>query len=219
MYLQGGVESATLGWACLGHCAWSHAGRWPLKTSLMLQQEGSVISCREQEWWAWPPAIMTHELRKNKEEHTLSLKQAKMNPKRWHIQYRKWCSLFFCKEVFQAQGPFLCSLSSVQSLSHVRLFATPRIAARQASLSITNSRSSLELTSIKSVMPSSHLILGRPLDWLISLQSKGLSRVFSNTTVQKHQFFSTQLFSQSNSYIHTWPQEKQPWLDRPLLAK
>ena len=49
-----------------------------------------------------------------------------------------------------------------------------------------------------------------PLEWigLISLQSKGLSRVFSNTTVQKHQFFSTQLSSQSNSHIHTWPQEK-----------
>ena len=42
----------------------------------------------------------------------------------------------------------------------------------------------------------------------ISLQSKGLSRVFSNTTVQKHQFFSAQLSSQSNSHIHTWPQEK-----------
>ena len=42
----------------------------------------------------------------------------------------------------------------------------------------------------------------------ISLQSKGLSRVFSNTTVQTHQFFSTQLSSQSNSHIHTWPQEK-----------
>ena len=42
----------------------------------------------------------------------------------------------------------------------------------------------------------------------ISLQSKGLSRVFSNTTVQKHQFFSTQPSSQSNSLIHTWPQEK-----------
>ena len=41
-----------------------------------------------------------------------------------------------------------------------------------------------------------------------SLQSKGLSRVFSNTTVQKHQFFSAQLSSQSNSHIHTWPQEK-----------
>ena len=53
--------------------------------------------------------------------------------------------------------------SAVQSLSRVRLFATPRIAARQASLSITNSRSSLKLTSIESVMPSSHLILCRPL--------------------------------------------------------
>ena len=42
----------------------------------------------------------------------------------------------------------------------------------------------------------------------ISLQSKGLSRVFSNTTVQKHQFFSAQLSSQSNSHIHTWPLEK-----------
>ena len=49
-----------------------------------------------------------------------------------------------------------------------------------------------------------------PLEWTgwISLQSKGLSRVFSNTAVQKHQFFSTQLYSQSNSHIHTWPQEK-----------
>ena len=44
-------------------------------------------------------------------------------------------------------------------------------------------------------------------DW-ISLQSKGLSRVFSNTTVQRHQFFSAQLSSQSNSHIHTWPLEK-----------
>ena len=49
-----------------------------------------------------------------------------------------------------------------------------------------------------------------PLEWTgwISLQSKGLSRVFSNTTVQKHQFFSTQPSSQSNSHIHTWSQEK-----------
>ena len=56
----------------------------------------------------------------------------------------------------------LC-FSSVQSLSHVQLFATPWIAARQASLSITNSQSSLRLAYIKSVMPSSHLILCRPL--------------------------------------------------------
>ena len=49
-----------------------------------------------------------------------------------------------------------------------------------------------------------------PLEWTgwNSLQSKGLSRVFSNTRVQKHQFFSTQLYSQSNSHIHTWPLEK-----------
>ena len=48
------------------------------------------------------------------------------------------------------------------------------------------------------------------LEWTgwISLQSKGLSRVFSNTTVQKHQFFGAQPSSQSNSHIHTWPQEK-----------
>ena len=145
--------------------------------------------------------------------------------------------------------------SSVQLLSHVRLFATPWIAALQASLSITNSRSSLRFRSIESVMPSSHLILCRPLlllpptppsirvfsnestlhmrwpstgvsasasflpkksqgwspsEWTgwISLQSKGLSRVFSNTTFQKHQFFGAQLSSQSNSHIHTWPQEK-----------
>ena len=57
----------------------------------------------------------------------------------------------------------IVGISSVQSLSWVRLFATPWIAAHQASLSITNSRTSLRLTSIRSVMPSSHLILCRPL--------------------------------------------------------
>ena len=56
-----------------------------------------------------------------------------------------------------------------------------------------------------------------PLGWTgwLSLQSKGLARVFSNTTVQKHQFFSAQLSSQSNYHIHIWPLEKpQPWLNR-----
>ena len=61
---------------------------------------------------------------------------------------------------------WLFQFSSVQSISRVRLFATPWIAARQASLSITNSQSSLRLTSIESVMPSSHLILCRPLLFL-----------------------------------------------------
>ena len=117
-------------------------------------------------------------------------------------------------------------------------------------MSITNSRSSLKLTFIKSVMPSSHLILYHPLllllpippsisvfsnestlrmrwpkywsfsfsiipskehpglisfrmDWLDLLAVQGTLRVFSNTTVQKHQFFGTQPSSQSNSHIHT----------------
>ena len=73
------------------------------------------------------------------------------------------------------QWPCMCS---VQSLSRVRLFATPWIAARQASLSITSSQSSLKLMSIELVMPSSHLILYRPL---LLLPSIPLSiRVFSS---------------------------------------
>ena len=74
--------------------------------------------------------------------------------------------------------PNLLQFSSVQSLSRVRLFATPWIAARQASLSITNSQSSLRFTSIESVMPSSHLILCRPL--LLLPQIPPSIRVFSN---------------------------------------
>ena len=136
---------------------------------------------------------------------------------------------------------FLLTFSSVQLLRHVQLSAVPWIAAYQASLSITNSRSLLKLMSIETVMPPNQLILCCPLlllpsifprirvfsnvsvlpirrpkywsfsfnispfneysglisfrmDWLDVLLSKGLSRVFSNTTVQKHQFFGTQLF-------------------------
>ena len=75
----------------------------------------------------------------------------------------------------------LVHFSSVQSLSRVRLFATPWITARQASLSITNSQSSLRLTSIESVKPSNHLLLCRPLLLLPSIfPSIG---VFSNESV------------------------------------
>ena len=145
--------------------------------------------------------------------------------------------------------------SSVQLLSRVQLLVTPWMAACQAPLSITNSRSLLKLMSIELVLQSSHLILCHPLlllptippsirvfsnestlcmrwpkyssfsfsispsnehpglisfrkDWLDLLAVRGLSRVFSNTTVQKHQFFGAQLSSQSNSHIHTWPLEK-----------
>ena len=68
---------------------------------------------------------------------------------------------------------------------------------------------STEVSALASVLPKNTQDWS-PLEWTgwISLQSKGLSRVFSNTAVQKHQFFGTQLSSQSNSHIHTWPLEK-----------
>ena len=72
----------------------------------------------------------------------------------------------------------MLQFNSVQLLSHVWLFVTPWITARQASLSITNSRSSLRLTSIESVMPSSHLILCHPLLLLSPIPPR--FRVFSN---------------------------------------
>ena len=78
--------------------------------------------------------------------------------------------------------PYIClsntTLGSVQSLSHVQLFVTPLTTARQASLSITNSRSPPKLMSIESVMPSSHLILCHPLLLLPSIFPS--IRVFSN---------------------------------------
>ena len=79
---------------------------------------------------------------------------------------------------FKISSSLELQFSSVQSLSHVQLFATPWIAARQASLSITNSRSSLRLTSIESVMPSSHFILWGPLLLLPPIPPS--IRVFSN---------------------------------------
>ena len=90
-------------------------------------------------------------------------------------RYPKWmvCTLDCTLESSQ--------FSSVQSLSRVWLFVTPWITARQASLSITNSRSSLKLMSIELVMPSSHLILCCPLLLLPSISPS--IRVFSNESV------------------------------------
>ena len=148
----------------------------------------------------------------------------------------------------------LNSISVQFSRSVVSDSVTPWIAAHQASLSITNSWSSLTLVHPvgDAIQPSHPLSSPFPpalnpsqhqcfpvsqffewggqstgvsalasflpkntqgwftLEWTgwISLQSKGLSRVFSNTTVQKHQFFSAQLSSQSNAHIHTCPLEK-----------
>ena len=91
-----------------------------------------------------------------------------------NLQKKCLFSLLHFKPTFRHHMPF----SSVQSLSHVWLFATPWIAAHQASLSITNPWSSLRLMSIKSVMPSSHLILCRPFLLLPPISPS--IRVFSN---------------------------------------
>ena len=149
----------------------------------------------------------------------------------------------------------LSQFSSVRSLSCVRLFVTPWIAARQPTCSSPTPRvypnscpssrwchlvilssvipfsccpqsfpasasfpmsqlctwgdQSIGVSALASVLPMNTQDRS-PLEFTgwISLQSKGLSRVFSNTTVQKHQFFGTQLSSQSNSHIHTWLLEK-----------
>ena len=160
------------------------------------------------------------------------------------------CSPWGRKESDMTEVTIMQFVVVVQLLSHVQLLATPWTAARQASLSITNSQSLLKLMSIGLVMPSDHFILCHPylllpsiflsirifskesvlhirwpkywslsfsispsneysrlisfrIDGWISFQSKGLSRVFSNTTVQNHQFFGAQLSSKSNSHIHT----------------
>ena len=95
--------------------------------------------------------------------------------------------------------------SSDQSLSCVRLIATPWIAARQASLPITSSRSSLKLTSIELVMPSSHLILCRPLFLLLPIPPS--IRVFSNESTLCMRW--PKYWSFSFSII---PSKEHPWL-------
>ena len=107
--------------------------------------------------------------------------------------------------------------SSVQSLSHVWLFVTPWAAASQASLSITNSRSSLKLMSIKSVMPSNHLILCRPLLLLPSIFRS--IRVFSNESMLHIRWPKYWSFSFSISPSNEHPgliSFRMDWLD--LLA-
>ena len=144
-----------------------------------------------------------------------------------------------------SSGQFGCSVVSNSLWPHESQHARPPCPS-------PSPRVHSRLTSIESVMPSSHLILGRPLlllpplhrsirvfstestvhmsygsfsfsiippkeiprlisfrmDWLDLLAVKGLSRVYSNTTVQKHLFFRAHPSSQPNSHIHTWPLEK-----------
>ena len=100
-------------------------------------------------------------------------------------------------------------------LLHLQSFPAP--GSFQTSQFFASSGQSIGVSASASVLPM-NIQDWCPLGWTgwISLQPKGLSRVFSNTTVQKHQFFSTQLSLQSNSHIYTWLLEKPwLWLDRP----
>ena len=167
-----------------------------------------------------------------------------------HFYLNSWVIPDGLKNIFI---PLLIDLLTFSQFSSVAqscpTLCNPMNCSTPGSLSVTNSRSSLKLMCIESVMPSSHLIVCRPVsscsqplpasgpftmsqlfawggqstgvsalasflpkkphgwssEWIgcISLQSKGLSRVFSNTTVQKHQFFGAQPSSQFNSHIHT----------------
>ena len=122
--------------------------------------------------------------------------------------------LYIC---FPKENSHFSQFSSVQSLSHVRLFVTPWTAARQASLSIINSRSLLKLTSIESVMPSSHLILCRPL-LLLPLIPPSI-RVFSNESTLHVRWPKNWSFSFSISPSKEIPELisfRMDWLD--LLA-
>ena len=104
--------------------------------------------------------------------------------------------------------------SSVQSLSHVWLCVTPRTAACQASLSITNSRSLLKLMSIESVMPSNHLILCCPL--LLQPSIFLIIRVFSNESVLRNRwpkYWSFQLQHQFFQWIFRTDLFRMHWLD------
>ena len=119
------------------------------------------------------------------------------------------------------QPHIVTQLLIFQSLSHVPLFVTPWTAACQASLSSAISCSLLKFMSIALMMLSNHSypsasVLPQSIQgWfslglttLICFLCKGLSRVFSCTTIRKHQFFGTQPFLRSNSHIRTWLLEK-----------
>ena len=108
--------------------------------------------------------------------------------------------------------------NSVHSLSRVRLFVTPWTAARQASLSITKSRSSLKLTSIESVMPSSHLILCCPL--LLLLPIPPSIRVLSNESTLRMRWPKYWSFSFSIIPSKEYPgliSFRMDWLDLPAV--
>ena len=126
------------------------------------------------------------------------------------------CQASLSSTIFQSLHKFM-SIELVMPSNHLTLCCPllllpsifPSIRVFPMSQLFASGGLSIGVSASTSVLPMNTYDWS-PLGWTgwIFFQSKGLSRVFSNTTVQKHQFFSAQLSSQSNSHIHTWPQEK-----------
>ena len=120
-----------------------------------------VKSCSHR-WWGWATCGGRRWLNGSQTSSTRWISRLPIAEQLASLSVMKTRKLALCS-INRKLWLHTVQFSSVQSLSRVRLFVTLWIAARQASLSITNSRSSLRLASIESVMPSSHLILGCPL--------------------------------------------------------
>ena len=189
----------------------------PIDSSPGVSPTPGILQARTLEW----DAISSSNAGKWK-VRVKSLSHVRLLETPWTAAYQVPPSMGFSRQEYwnglplpspSSHGQF----SSVQSLSHVQLFATPWIKARQASLSITNSWSSLKLMSIEWVMPSSHLILYRPL--LLLLPIPPSIRVFSNESALHMRWPKYWSFSFSISPSNEHPGTisfRMDWLD--LLA-
>ena len=132
----------------------------------------------------------------------------------WTVAYQASLSITNSQSLLK-----LMSIELVMPSNHLILYSpllllpsilpNIRVLSNESHFLFPSGGQSIGVSASTSILPGNTQYWS-PLGWTgwISLQSKGLSRVFSNTTVRKHQFFGTQLSSQSNSHIHTWPLEK-----------
>ena len=165
--------------------------RWTQRTSTSTKQR-PYTKIPHHCWW-WKSESLSSKIRKKTRRSTLTaffqysfgnssqgIQRKKINKKNpnWKIRSKGVCRWHDTLYIENPKDATRKLLSSVQSLSHVRFFETPWIAVHQASLSITNSRCLFKLMSIKSVIPSSHLIFCCPLLFLPPIPPS--IRVFSN---------------------------------------
>ena len=172
----------------LGHWLWKDDTKTPREISWITYSENSV---------QFSPSVVSNSLQPDGLQHTRPpcpspTPRAYSNscpPSHW------WC----CPTTSPSVVPFS---------SHLQSF--PASGSFPLSKFFASGGQSIGISASASVLPMNFQVWF-PLEWTgwMSLQSKGLSRVFTNTTVQKHQFFGAQLSLESNSHIHTWLLEKQ----------